>query len=42
MKKIEADCYFKLKEYEKAEEIYDKIIGEQIVMNARYLFKKFS
>ena len=27
MKKIEADCYFKLKEYEKAEEIYDKIIG---------------
>ena len=28
MKKLEADCYFKLKDYEKAEEIYDKIINE--------------
>ena len=27
MKKIEADCYFKLKKYKKAEEIYDEIIA---------------
>ena len=27
MKKIEADCHFKLGEYQKAEELYDKIIG---------------
>ena len=27
MKKIEADCYYKLGEYKKAEELYDKIIG---------------
>ena len=26
MKKIEGDCYFKLKDYKKAEEVYDKII----------------
>ena len=27
MKKIEADCYYKLGEHKKAEELYDKIIG---------------
>ena len=27
MKKIEADCHFKLGEYQKAEELYDKIVG---------------
>ena len=27
MKKIEADCYFKLQKYKQAEEIYDKIIA---------------
>jgi len=27
MKKIEADCYYKLCEHKKAEELYDKIIG---------------
>jgi tetratricopeptide (TPR) repeat protein len=27
MKKIEADCYFKLGEHKRAEELYDKIIG---------------
>ena len=27
MKKIEGDCFFKLKKYKEAEEIYDKIIG---------------
>ena len=27
MSKIQADCYFKLKNYQKAEEIYNKIIG---------------
>ena len=27
MKKLEADCYFKLKDYEKAEELYDIIIA---------------
>ena len=27
MKKIEADCYYKLSEHKKAEELYDKIVG---------------
>ena len=27
MKKIQADCHFKLGEYQKAEELYDKIVG---------------
>ena len=27
MKKIEADCYYKLGEHKKAEELYDKIVG---------------
>ena len=27
MSKIKADCYFKKKEYEKAEEIYNNILG---------------
>ena len=27
MKKIEADCYYKLGDHKKAEELYDKIIG---------------
>ena len=27
MKKIEADCFFKLKKYKQAEESYDKIIA---------------
>ena len=27
MKKIEADCYFKLGDFQKAKELYDKIVG---------------